>query len=200
MLAVVIFGRIIAPGDDRGLRSHESNSYLIKEEAVQFHIYFYNKIWIILKKCGWSRRSMPSFCKWRSYTQGIGDLTKSLPHQSPVGSKPGSPDSSYTTQRWPTSQPIPHHPPASGFSGQEQSNWPWLGFIRNTPCWSSNSRRASPSRSSSFIWQVGRITASHCNWGFVRSALEEGRIPYHEADWWVSESAFVLQTTPGYIH
>lgn len=51
MLAVVMFGRSIAPGDDHGLRSHASNSYFINEETVQFPIYFRNEIWIILKKC-----------------------------------------------------------------------------------------------------------------------------------------------------
>lgn len=49
---------------------------------------------------------MPSFCKRKSCTQGVGDLTKSLPHQSPVGSKPGSPDSSYTTTG-PRASPFP---------------------------------------------------------------------------------------------
>ena len=69
-----------------------------------------------------------------------------------------------------------------------ESDCPWLKFSRNTACWSSNSRQASPSSSSAFIWQMGRITESHCNWGFVRATPEEGGTPYHRLTGeWVSQ-------------
>ena len=90
--------------------------------------------------------------------------------------------------------PSPRLAWASQFRNSE-SNCPRLKFIRNTPSWSSNSRQASPPSSSSFIWQVGRITESHCNWGSVRATLEEGGTPHQRTDRWVSESAFVLQVT-----
>lgn len=140
------------------------------------------RIWSLKKKknAWWPPSLMPSFCKRRSCIPRSQTTCQSL-HlvKAELEVNLGLLTLAAGSQNCRRVSPFPT--PRLAWASQcrnSESNCPWLKFIRNTPCWSSNPRQASPSSSSSFIWQVGRITESHRNWGFVRATLEEGGTPY----------------------